>query len=192
MLLPMHPLQAEALLLDDGIRGLQASGKLRLIGPAGPAFTATSSVRTVYNQDLPWMLKFSLPVRITNSLRVNSRKELEAGVAMAKLVAADRHRHRRSARFRIILRPRITSRSTCPDRAESGFEVILRENPYVAGAARGKVTVAALTAEPLSRRAVAAGAHRAGPSALRDGAHPALVCRALVPAAISTASSTRW
>jgi siderophore synthetase component len=170
--LPMHPLQAEALLLDPDVRALERAGRLRALGPAGPAFTATSSVRSVYSPDVPWMLKFSLPVRITNSIRLNRRKELEAGVAMAKLVGRTGIATA-NPRFRMILDPAFLTLDM-PDRAESGFEVILRENPFVAGAARGKVTVAALTAEPLSGE----------PSRLerivrticaRDGAHPALV-----------------
>jgi siderophore synthetase component len=174
MLLPMHPLQAEALLLDDGIRDLQKAGKLRLVGPAGPEFTATSSVRTVYNEDLPWMAKFSLPVRITNSLRVNSRKELEAGVAMAKLlqrtgIGSD------DGRFKVIADPAYITLDL-PGRSESGFEVILRENPFVTCKGRGKLTIAALTAEPLPgeqsrlERIIRQ-------LCLRDGTHPEPVCR---------------
>ena len=69
-------------MLDTAVRVLVRSGDIRHLGPAGPLFTATSSVRTVYCQDSAWMPKFSLPVRITNSKRVNRRHELEAGVAV--------------------------------------------------------------------------------------------------------------
>lgn len=147
VLLPMHPLQAEALLLDPDIRDLQCSGKLRPLGPNGPAFTATSSVRTVYCKDQPWMLKFSLPVRITNSIRLNRRKELEAGVTMAKLFKRTAI-GQASPRFRVILDPAYITLDL-PDRTESGFEAILRENPFVDGKCSGVYTVAALTAEPL-------------------------------------------
>jgi siderophore synthetase component len=51
ILLPMHPLQADALMLDPAVRALMASGQIRHVGPAGPVFTATSSVRTVYSED---------------------------------------------------------------------------------------------------------------------------------------------
>ena len=52
------------------------------LGPIGALFTPTSSVRTVYSAGLSWMLKFSLSVRITNSLRVNHMSELEVSVVM--------------------------------------------------------------------------------------------------------------
>jgi spermidine-citrate ligase len=146
VLIPMHPLQAEALLLDLEVQALQADGLLRHLGPAGPAFTATSSVRTVYSPDQDWMLKFSLPVRITNSVRLNRRWELDAGVAMAKLIERAGISER-LPRLRIVRDPAYVTLDM-PGRAESGFEVILRENPFAAGRDRGVVTVAALTADP--------------------------------------------
>ncbi|MFB9949080.1 IucA/IucC family protein [Rhizobium puerariae] len=146
-LIPMHPLQAEALLLDPDIQALLQDGSLRHIGPAGQWFTATSSVRTVYNAQSDWMLKFSLPVRITNSVRVNRRPELEAGVAMARLMQRIGFAER-SENFRIIHDPAYITLDM-PGREESGFEVILRENPFKGDRARGIVTVAALTADPL-------------------------------------------
>ncbi len=146
-LLPMHPLQAEALLLDPSIQAMQEEGLLRHLGPAGPVFTATSSVRTVYGAGTDWMLKFSLPVRITNSVRLNRRQELEAGVAMAKLI--DRIGFAETSQnFRIIQDPAYITLEL-PGRSESGFEVILRENPFAGEKGRGVVTVAALTADPL-------------------------------------------
>jgi siderophore synthetase component len=146
-LLPMHPLQAEALLLDPDVQAMQRDGTLRHLGPAGSLFTATSSVRTVYRSDEDWMLKFSLPVRITNSIRLNRRQELEAGVAMAKLI--DRIGFaRRSKNFRIIQDPAYITLDI-PGRSESGFEVILRENPFSGDQGSGVITVAALTADPV-------------------------------------------
>ncbi|MFP3520836.1 IucA/IucC family protein, partial [Pseudomonas sp. SIMBA_077] len=77
----MHPLQAEALRLDADVQPMLRGGLLRDLGACDAPFTATSSVRTVYSRSQPWMLKFSLPVQITNSLRRNRRHELDAGIA---------------------------------------------------------------------------------------------------------------
>jgi len=148
-IIPMHPLQAEALLLDPAVQALIERGTLRALGPAGPLFTATSSVRTVYSPDSPWMLKFSLPVQITNSVRVNRRHELDAGVIMAKLVAAVARTPDSGVRF--LLDPAYITLDS-PDGCESGFEVILRENPFFGGQQRGVVAIAALTADPLPGR----------------------------------------
>lgn len=146
-LLPMHPLQAQALLLDAGIQTMVSDGTLRSLGPAGPLFTATSSVRTVWSPDADWMLKFSLPVRITNSVRTNGRDELHAGVAMARLV--DRLRlGSLLPSFHIIKDPAFITLNV-EGRRESGFETILRENPFRTRGGAGIVTLAALTADPL-------------------------------------------
>ncbi|RUV90378.1 hypothetical protein EOA88_12830, partial [Mesorhizobium sp. M5C.F.Ca.IN.020.14.1.1] len=144
MLLPMHPLQAEALMLHPAVRALMDSGQIRYLGPAGPVFTATSSVRTVYSDDAAWMPKFSLPVRITNSKRVNRRHELEAGVAVARLfecAGIDTFEPRLG-----FLHDSAYVTLDISGQAESGFEVIFRENRFRADDT--VITVSALTAEP--------------------------------------------
>ncbi|MEO9337280.1 IucA/IucC family protein [Mesorhizobium sp. SB112] len=146
-LIPMHPLQAEALMLTPNVRALCASGALRHLGPAGPRFMATSSVRTVFSPDAAWMPKFSLPVRITNSQRLNRKHELDAGVAVARLFA-------RAGMNDLDPRLGFLHDSAyvtleMPGQDESGFEVIFRENPLRDGFEETTITVSALTAEPL-------------------------------------------
>ena len=148
--LPMHPLQAEALMLEPHVAALVAAGRVRRLGAFGPGFTATSSLRTVYAAESPWMAKFSLPVTLTNSLRVNRLAELKAGVAVARLLAKSGF-EARHPNFRILADPAYLTLH-CPGREESGFETVLRENPFRNGAERGIATLAALTAEPLPGR----------------------------------------
>lgn len=145
--LPMHPLQADALMLEPHVAALMEAGLVRRLGAFGPRYTATASLRTVYAPDSPWMAKFSLPVTLTNALRVNRFAELEAGVAMARLMARNGF-HAQHPAFRIVSDPAYLTLH-CPGRAESGFETVLRENPFRGGAERGIATLAALTAEPL-------------------------------------------
>ncbi|MFH6787132.1 MULTISPECIES: IucA/IucC family protein [Methylobacterium] len=147
--LPMHPLQAEALLLSPHIAAMVEAGTLRPLGAVGRRFTATSSLRTVYAPESDWMAKFSLPVTLTNSLRVNRMAELQAGVAVARLLA--RSNEAEHPAFRILADPAYLTLA-CPGREESGFETVLRESPFRGEAARGIATVAALTAEPVPGR----------------------------------------
>ncbi|KIC20039.1 siderophore biosynthesis protein [Leisingera sp. ANG-Vp] len=146
VLIPAHPLQAQALRLDPAVQALLASGRLRDLGEAGGGFSATSSVRTLYSPDCPWMLKFSIPVRLTNSLRVTLRDELAVGVSMARLLRKLDIANL-SPRFRIINDPAYLT-VDLPDRRESGFEVIFRENPFTAQQGKGVYNLAALTADP--------------------------------------------
>ncbi|MET0257868.1 MAG: IucA/IucC family protein, partial [Methylobacterium sp.] len=147
---PMHPLQAEALMLEPHVEAMVRAGHVRPLGAFGRRFTATSSLRTVYADDGPWMAKFSLPVTLTNSLRVNRFAELEAGVAMARLIARSGFAERHPG-FRILADPAYLA-LRCEGREESGFETVFRENPFRGGAEQGIATLAALTAEPLPGR----------------------------------------
>ena len=148
--LPMHPLQADALMLEPHVVALMEAGLVRPLGAFGRRYTATSSLRTVYAAESPWMAKFSLPVTLTNSLRVNRFAELEAGVAMARLLNASAF-GAHHPNFRIVFDPAYLT-VHCPGRPESGFETVLRENPFRGGGERGIATLAALTAEPLPGR----------------------------------------
>lgn len=90
VLIPAHPWELEhlrarhtvvAALLDDG--------QIVDLGPLGSPVTPTTSVRTVYNADWPWQLRFSLHVRVTNALRVTPTGELRRGVETARLLQTE-------------------------------------------------------------------------------------------------------
>ncbi|MDR3035285.1 MAG: iron transporter, partial [Kitasatospora sp.] len=74
--LPLHPWQWREVRHRAGTAALLDAGLLRDLGPYGPAWHPTSSVRTVHRTGAPAMLKLSLGLRITNSRRENLRKEL--------------------------------------------------------------------------------------------------------------------
>jgi siderophore synthetase component len=148
VLVPVHPLQVDWLLHQRHVRSWLADGLLRDVGRLGHLFTATSSVRTVYSEHAEWMVKLSIPVKITNSLRFNRRAELPAGVCMAKVFEALGER----AGLRCIADPAYLALEGPGDR-ESGFELLLRENPFRRGSDRGVYCVAALVQESLPHRA---------------------------------------
>ncbi|SHG13861.1 IucA/IucC family protein [Streptoalloteichus hindustanus] len=88
VLVPAHPWQARDLLTRPRIAALVAAGLLEPLGPAGPPWWATSSLRTVYRPDAPVMLKLSLGLRITNSRRESTRTELRRGLEIHRLLDA--------------------------------------------------------------------------------------------------------
>ncbi|CZF85406.1 N(2)-citryl-N(6)-acetyl-N(6)-hydroxylysine synthase [Grimontia celer] len=147
IVVPMHPLQAQWLLHQNDIRELIKAGDIKDLGSYGPEFTATSSVRSLYHPNLDWMYKFSLPVKITNSLRVNKRHELDAGVVMATLYRKTGFSERHAC-FKVITDPAYIT-VDLPGQEESGFEVIIRENPFPEGNDQDVVTIAALTQSPM-------------------------------------------
>ncbi|NGO00228.1 siderophore biosynthesis protein [Grimontia sp. S25] len=147
IVVPMHPLQAQWLLHQNDIRELIKAGDIKDLGSYGPEFTATSSVRSLYHPNLDWMYKFSLPVKITNSLRVNKRHELDAGVVMATLYRKTGFSERHAC-FKVITDPAYIT-VDLSGQEESGFEVIIRENPFPEGNDQDVVTIAALTQSPM-------------------------------------------
>ncbi|PAD18229.1 IucA/IucC family protein [Shouchella clausii] len=143
---PMHPLQAQYLLKHTSVIKAMEQGLIKDIGPAGKLFSATSSIRTVTSESGKWMYKFSIPVKVTNSLRLNRRHELQAGMLVATLL-----RHSETLRinkgFHMIGDPAYMT-VRLPGMEESGFETIIRENPFQDGGA-GVTSIAALTQDPL-------------------------------------------
>lgn len=84
-LLPTHPWQYDTLREHPLLRDALERGDILDLGPGGRPFTATASVRTLYDGET--FLKFSLNVRITNCLRKNSSYELSGAVALTRGLA---------------------------------------------------------------------------------------------------------
>ncbi len=150
VLLPVHPLQAQWLLHQDYIQQLIQKGVIKDYGYIGPQFTPTSSIRTLYNAELDFMIKLSIPVKITNSLRVNMEHELDAGVLVAKLLQYSGF-STEHPEFQLINDPAYIT-VELPDQKESGFEVIFRENPFSKQCQKPLTNVhsiAALVQEPI-------------------------------------------
>lgn len=150
-LIPVHPLQAEQLRKQPSVQEAIAHGLLQDLGAAGRSFMATSSLRTIYHPDSQFMYKCSIPVKVTNSLRVNKYKELERGVEVQRLMNTEIGEiSRRFAGFDIVADPAfITLRFEGQEDEESGFELVLRDNPFRGQAAEGAFMVAALVQDPL-------------------------------------------
>ncbi|APH06473.1 IucA/IucC family protein [Bacillus weihaiensis] len=147
VLLPMHPLQAQWLLQQEYVKEALREETIKDLGPMGANYTATSSLRTVYNASEDFMYKFSIPVKVTNSLRVNQLHELKAGMVMAKLVRKSRFLERYPS-FNVLEDPAYMTVSF-PNQRESGFEVILRENQFPTGKDQGISSIAAIVQDPL-------------------------------------------
>ncbi len=127
-LIPMHPLQARYLLGKEEVCEWIQKGRLAYLGPHGQPFYPTSSVRTVYSKDADVMYKFSIPVKITNSLRVNKRKELSRGVEVSRLLqeGLQAELHENHPAFQVIEDPAYIT----VGEKELGFEVMIRSNPF--------------------------------------------------------------
>ncbi|GGU52020.1 IucA/IucC family protein [Streptomyces daghestanicus] len=130
--LPLHPWQARELRHRPEVEALLDAGLLRDLGPQGPPWHPTSSVRTVHRTDAPAMLKLSLGLRITNSRRENLRKELHRGVEVHRLLRrglADRWRAAHPG-FDIVRDPAWLAVDGPDGAPVRGLDVVVRHNPF--------------------------------------------------------------
>ena len=143
ILLPAHPFEADRLAADPATADLFDTGAVVDLGSWGSPYAPTTSVRTVHRPEAPWQLKFSLHVRVTNSMRVTLPKELDRAVESARLAGTDVGRHAAAVapRFHLVQDPAYLTVATA-DRVHDGFSVLFRENPWTPGGPRD---VSALT-----------------------------------------------
>ncbi|MGW4567327.1 IucA/IucC family protein [Streptomyces sp. NPDC004561] len=151
--LPLHPWQAREVRHREAVAALLDSGHLRDLGPHGPAWHPTSSVRTVHRSGAPTMLKLSLGLRITNSRRENLRKELQRGVEVHRLLRAGLSKQWQAVHpsFDIVRDPAWLAVDGPDGLPVPGLDVMIRHNPFApaddAGCVAGLVSPRP-TAEP--------------------------------------------
>ncbi|WP_200831006.1 IucA/IucC family protein [Haloarcula mannanilytica] len=135
VLLPVHPWQAARLRESPRVQRLLDTGTLRDLGLVGQEFYPTTSVRTLYHPAAEFMVKCSLAVAITNSVRTNKRDELVRGIAAVDLFRGELGEEltERYPSFSLVGDPAFLTVDT-NEGDESGFEVLLRENPFRGGA----------------------------------------------------------
>jgi len=149
LLVPIHPLQAPNLLSEPWVKASITAGEMQYLGELGAEYTATSSVRTVANETSEWMVKLSIPVKITNSLRTNKRRELEDGMVIESYLnqigfLADR------PQFKVVDDPAyITINHPDDSKLDSGFEVVLRRNPFTQENGKGICSLLSLVQDPM-------------------------------------------
>lgn len=158
-LLPVHPWQADHMLADPDVAALAEKGLIVDCGEVGALWYPTSSVRTLYRPDAPFMLKLSLGVGITNSVRVNLARELLRGDDMYRFRASPLWQDFQTRYPGLTLIPDpaylgVTSNGEVID----GLSVSMRENPFHGAGAQRNVSLFASLCEHLPERGSRLGA----------------------------------
>lgn len=151
VLMAVHPVQGEWLQTQPHVQKWVECGKLIDLGLLGRHMNPTSSVRTVYHSGSEYMYKFSIRVKITNSMRVNKRKELDSALEAASLMSSiGPIINTRYPNYHVIIDGAYMTLGDTAEQ-ESGFELLIRENPFREGEQSevGRMTVAALTQESI-------------------------------------------
>ncbi|WP_417940626.1 GNAT family N-acetyltransferase [Flavobacterium sp. RS13.1] len=141
---PTHPWEAEYLLNQAEVKEMRSKKLLFSLGQFGPSYTATSSVRTVYNAESEWMYKFSLHVKITNSYRVNYLHELNRGYDAGKLMKTEWGKgiQKEYPEVQLICDPAFIA-VVYEDKVIDGFSTSVRQNPFHGANARKNVSMVA-------------------------------------------------
>ncbi|MDR7211891.1 GNAT family N-acetyltransferase [Flavobacterium piscis] len=141
---PTHPWEANYLLGQKEVKEMQSRQLLFSLGQFGPSYTATSSVRTVYNDESEWMYKFSLHVKITNSFRVNYLHELNRGYDAAQLMKTDWGKGIRKdyPQIQLITDPAFIA-VIYEDKIIDGFSTSVRQNLFHGAGKNKNVTMVA-------------------------------------------------
>ncbi|MFC3024096.1 IucA/IucC family protein [Vibrio zhugei] len=84
-LLPVHPWQWAIIAKLPAVERYVQSGQITHLSEQGATWYPTSSTRSLYAPTLPYMLKFSLSVKLTNSIRHLSLKEVIRGTRLNDL-----------------------------------------------------------------------------------------------------------
>lgn len=131
VLMPAHPYQADHLASEPATADLFESGAVVDIGAWGSPYLPTTSVRTVCHPEAPWQLKFSLNVRITNSLRVSLPKELDRAVEAARLAQTEIGKRATAVApdFSLLQDPAYLTIARDGE-VHNGFSVLLRDNRW--------------------------------------------------------------
>lgn len=148
---PMHPWQFSQLQQSAIFSRYFASGKIILLGGSLRDWYPTSSLRTVYQSHSPYMLKFSMSVRLTNSVRHLLPKEVDRGLQLAEVMQTPlmKEFQQRYPQFQILLEPAFLGFKD--DRGELIPESVLvcRENPFTEPHQENKAVLATLTQDEL-------------------------------------------
>ncbi|WP_237055051.1 IucA/IucC family protein [Microbulbifer sediminum] len=171
---PAHPWQWHNLRRDARVGALLDSGGLVVLGHGGRPWRATSSLRAVYGEHSPFMLKFSLSLRLTNSLRTLLPKEMARGLEVPRVrsTPVGREFAARYPAFTVLAEPAYLLLRDVQGEPISESLVLFRENPFLGAGARNACVLATLTqdhpgqghcraAQMIQRRALALGLSRA-------------------------------
>ncbi|OZG73139.1 hypothetical protein BTA51_11625 [Hahella sp. CCB-MM4] len=132
-LFPCHPFQHQVWQSTPRIRDMIEEGSLVYLGQGSQHWSATSSVRAIYSSQAPWMLKYSLTVKLTNSIRHLQPAELVRGAELFRVLNTSKAREYvdRFPCFNILMEP--TAAALCGEDGSLYEEsiVLWRQNPFI-------------------------------------------------------------
>ncbi|MDP5210183.1 IucA/IucC family siderophore biosynthesis protein [Microbulbifer sp. 2205BS26-8] len=144
---PAHPWQWQRLRREPRVAGLLENGNIVELGSGLVPWRATSSLRAVYSTQSPYMLKFSLSLRLTNSIRTLQPKEMARGLEVLKVrdTPVGREFSNRYPHFQVLAEPAYLMLKDGGGAPIIESLVMFRENPFRGQNASNTCLLATLT-----------------------------------------------
>lgn len=142
---PVHPWQKNHLLARVDIQRSIANGEIIDCGPSVNLWSPTSSLRSLYSTHSRYMLKFSMSVRLTNSVRHLQPNEVIRGLQLTDVLATETGLRflNENPQLSILREPAFMAlRSTEGDLLPESI-VVWRENPFAEGSVHDSAIVLA-------------------------------------------------
>lgn len=132
LMIPCHPWQAQHWQNNPELQHYFAQNQLIDLGQHGETWRATSSLRSLYQADSPWMLKFSLSTQLTNSIRHLQPEEMIRGQVIEKVLSSDKASElsQTQPNFHIMREPISIALKNSDGKALDSTAIIWRENPF--------------------------------------------------------------
>ncbi|MFW7380670.1 MAG: IucA/IucC family protein [Oligoflexus sp.] len=146
-LLPAHPWQYQHLLAHAAMKQLIKNELLIPLGDFGLPWHATSSLRTIYRPHSPFMLKFSLSVRLTNSIRHLLPVEVKRGIQVHEVFSSSYVQPliEKYPNFHILHEPAFAAIKSSQGEILPETIVSMRLNPFPAHEEQESIVLATLT-----------------------------------------------
>lgn len=129
---PMHPWQAQHILAMPIVQTYLREGRMMEMNETGPYWFPTTSLRTIYREAADYMLKFSLNVKLTNSVRHLLEHELLRGLQVHEVFSTDEGKTLMRAHpgFQVVFEPSyLAIKNEAGEPIKETF-VVCRENSF--------------------------------------------------------------
>lgn len=159
LLFPVHPWQWGVFNTHPDVVTYLEKGLIKDLGQFGDLWYPTSSTRSLYSALSPYMLKFSLSVKLTNSIRNLSLKEVVRGTRLNELFhSSDLHQVLATETgFKVMQEPAFIGLIDANGVAIDESLVAFRDNPFQADREQEAVVLATLTQQnPSAKPALSA------------------------------------
>ena len=147
VLMPVHPWQLTHLQNNKEIKDLVKAHKVKFIHfDSEVLWFSTSSIRSIYSKKLKYMLKFSMSLRLTNSIRHLQQVEVDRGIQVCDVFNSPQGRslEKKWPNFEVLHEPAYAAFKTKDNETLIESIVSCRVNPFTEGLEREAILLASL------------------------------------------------